>query len=196
MYPSSDGRDIQFLNLCELDVDGTIQFLLTTEALYIQKEPTIARGLLFICARIVEMRMNFICNGNAYRSRIAEVYLNSLGKEIEVISSGVRADESRAKNVPEVTEYTHEFLKRHGFHVPVHVPTQITQDMLNSGDVLIAMNPIVARNLREKYQVPDTMRVWDIGDFNEQSERMLEEHSEFILRKIKQHVDELARELL
>ena len=47
MYPSSDGRDIQFLNLCGLDVVCTIQFLSQND----KKEPNFARGLLFICAK-------------------------------------------------------------------------------------------------------------------------------------------------
>ncbi len=142
------------------------------------------------------MRVNFICNGNAYRSRMAESYLLSRGTDIEVISSGVRADKNRDKNVPVVTDFTNDFLQRHVLPVIAHEPRQLTQAMLNNGDILVAINPVVVENMRAGFDVPDGLIVWDIADFDEQTERDIEAHSEFILNKIRGYVDELVAGLL
>jgi protein-tyrosine-phosphatase len=148
------------------------------------------------------MRVHFICNGNAYRSRMAQAYFQSLHTGIEAISSGTRADKSRDRNVPVVVDFTADFLRRHGVDpsgLNPH-PVQLTQEMLQKGDVTVVINDIALDLAKKVVTLPTDVRVWDISDVEEQDakgEEVLERgaHTERIFVKIKQNVDELAREL-
>jgi protein-tyrosine-phosphatase len=142
------------------------------------------------------MRVHIICNGNAYRSRLAEACLTSLDLGVEVMSSGVRADASRHQNVPRVTDYVNRVLARHDLPLVTHDPVQLTQEMLDRGDLLVAVNPVVIDNMRAAFRLPDGIRVWDISDFDEQTERTdVDEHTEHILAEIQRHAEVLAAEL-
>jgi protein-tyrosine-phosphatase len=142
------------------------------------------------------MRVHVICNGNAYRSRLAEACLTALDLGVEVMSSGVRADARRHQNAPRVTDYVNRVLARHELPLITHEPVQLTQEMLDRGDLLVAVNPVVIDNMRAAFRLPDGIRVWDISDFDEQTERTdVDEHTEHILAKIQRHAEALAAEL-
>lgn len=60
------------------------------------------------------MIIHFICRGNAFRSVIAEAYLNSLElKCLSVLSSGTAATLYRARNLAD-HRITLELLEEHG----------------------------------------------------------------------------------
>lgn len=147
------------------------------------------------------MRVHFICNGNAYRSRLAEAYFRSLNTGIETFSSGARADKGRHSNDPVVVEFTSNYLREHGIdpsRLTSH-PVQLTPAMLRDDDVTIVMADAL-NNAKAAVTLPAGVRVWDIGDFfdpehmdKEQHERRV--HTEQIFKQIRANVDELAAEL-
>jgi protein-tyrosine-phosphatase len=142
------------------------------------------------------MRVHFICNGNAYRSRMAKNYFDSLQTGIESVSSGVRADKNRHKNVPAVTGYADSFLSTQGIEPHQNLePIQVTQEMLDTDDVYVIINDIVLSNMKAKFTPPKNFYLWDITDHNEQVERNLEDHTSFIFDKIKKNVDKLVQDL-
>ena len=146
------------------------------------------------------MRVHFICNGNAYRSPMAEAYFRSLNTGIDVTSSGTRADIHRESNRALYIDFMPEFLRQHNLPV-VHEPIQLTQEMLDAGDVLVAINQIVQDNMRAKFTVPEDIRVWDISDLDEQKQTGEEPldrkaHAQLIFQQIRANVDELIAELL
>jgi protein-tyrosine-phosphatase len=142
------------------------------------------------------MKVHFICNGNAYRSRLAKNYFDSLHTGIESVSSGVRADKSRQKNVPQVTGFADAFLKKQGIQPIQYLePVQLTQEMLDAGDIVVIINEIVLDNMKAAFKPPKHFYLWDISDHDEQTERDIHDHTSFIFNKIKKNVDELVREL-
>jgi protein-tyrosine-phosphatase len=143
------------------------------------------------------MRVHFICNGNAYRSRMSQAYFDSLNTGIESTSSGVRAGKNLEKNFPYVTSFVDDFLEKQGITPNRDQrPVQLTQEMLEAGDVVVIINDIVLSNLQAAFTAPSQIRIWDISDFDEQTERPdIHDHTAYIFAKIKKNVDELAHEL-
>ena len=148
------------------------------------------------------MRVHFICNGNAYRSRLAEAYFRSLNTGIETTSSGTRADLHRDYNDPRVVGYTHDFLERHGISVNLTPhPVQLTQELLRDDDVTVLINDIALKNAKDIVTLPKDVRVWDITDHDEQASKGeevldIDAHTERIFAQIKSDVDALVAELL
>jgi protein-tyrosine-phosphatase len=142
------------------------------------------------------MKVHFICNGNAYRSRMAQAYFDSLNTGIESTSSGGRADKSRERNVPGVTGFADDFLEKQGLHPDREKqPVQLTQEMLQDGDIVVIINDIVLDNLKAAFTPPSQIRLWDIADHDEQTERSVEDHTAYIFDKIKHNIDDLVAEL-
>lgn len=148
------------------------------------------------------MRVHFICNGNAYRSRMAQAYFDSLNTGIKSISSGTRADKTRQRNDPAVVNFTAEFLRRHGIDTSrlSPRPVQLTQSLIDEHDVIVVINDIALELAKAVVVLPANVRVWDISDVEEQAvkgEDVLdrEAHTERIFISIKNEVDTLAREL-
>jgi protein-tyrosine-phosphatase len=143
------------------------------------------------------MKIHFICNGNAYRSRMAEAYLKSLHTGLDVISSGVIANANREYNDPMVIDFTDDFLYRHDIRVdlPPH-PIQLTQDRLLEGDMTIIMNGVVRKNIEHAgFKLPTTVVMWHITDQDEQDDANeevlgLEDHTERIFIQMKKLIDE------
>lgn len=146
------------------------------------------------------MIIHFICRGNAHRSMMAEAYLKSLGlPSIEVISSGTVADVFRESN------------KAHAPHIMARIdkfgvadyakqePDQLTQERLDSADITICLNKIVADECKQMFNMPSDTIVWDVSDVNE-GQRIVkpgEDHYQFVgetYEEIAHNVDELIRE--
>src|SRR5262249_45340476 len=128
------------------------------------------------------MIIHFICRGNAFRSIIAEAYLNSLGiDDLNVLSSGTAAAVDKAKNLAHYRG-TLELLAEHGIRESAKVGygDQLTQSRLERVDVHVCMNE---RVYSESVQLvvfaarPLIWRVADIGEpgriLNLESEREL-----------------------
>jgi protein-tyrosine-phosphatase len=148
------------------------------------------------------MVVHFVCSGNAYRSRLAEAYLNSKKiAGVEVVSSGIMADRNFvngpiawiAERIIENNDWV-EFMSLS--------KKKTTPEMIAKSDLLIFMEPLHFEYCqqymdlgRQKYEI------WDIQDidklipdyFDRSFEKDIEEMkiSEATFEKIKQKIDAL-----
>jgi protein-tyrosine-phosphatase len=116
-----------------------------------------------------EVIVHFICRGNAFRSIIAEAYLNSLKFEnLKAMSSGTVAAAERAGNQAAFTE-TLELLTRNGIreYVKTSYGDQLTQARLAGADVVICMNQIVYDECQQFVILPAGTRIWSVADIGE-----------------------------
>jgi len=115
------------------------------------------------------MIVHFICRGNAFRSIIAEAYLNSLQfKNLRAISSGTAAAVDKARNLAAYTE-TLELLAKNGIgeFAKTGYGDQLTPSRLAGADVIICMNQRVYDECRHLVGLPAGTRIWSVADIGE-----------------------------
>jgi protein-tyrosine-phosphatase len=148
------------------------------------------------------MIIHFICRGNAFRSIIAEAYLNSLEiKDWIVASSGTAAASEKARNLASYGK-TLELLEKHGIRefAKAGYGDQLTQSRLEGADVTVCMNQRVYGECLRYVTFPASPRIWSVADLGEpgrisdvESERRL--YREEAYREIVRHVDLLISDL-
>jgi len=115
------------------------------------------------------MIIHFVCRGNAFRSIIAEAYLNSLNyKGWSTLSSGTAAASDRAKNLP-YYQRTLDLLEEHGIRkfAKGNYGEQLTQERLESADINVCMNQRVYDECLERATFPARPRIWSVTDIGE-----------------------------
>jgi protein-tyrosine-phosphatase len=147
------------------------------------------------------MIIHFICRGNAFRSRMAEAYFNSLKiPSFKAISSGTVAQLHSKANKPNFIT-TQLLLEGHGLkeYTKSHWD-QLTSERLKEGDLTIFLNENVKDECQKLFGLPDNYIVWDIPDFNEtiptpSSSSAFNEFTESTYSQIASMVDDLTKEL-
>jgi protein-tyrosine-phosphatase len=148
------------------------------------------------------MIVHFICRGNAFRSIIAEAYLNSLEiKDWNVLSSGTTAALDKARNLVHYGR-TLELLEKHGvreFAKPGY-GDQLTQSRLERADVTVCMNQRVHCECLRCVTFLACPRIWSVADIGEpgrtsnaESESRL--HREEAYQEIVENVDRLISDI-
>jgi protein-tyrosine-phosphatase len=115
------------------------------------------------------MIVHFICRGNAFRSIIAEAYLNSLMlKNIKAISSGTVAATERAGNHAAYTE-TLGLLAKNGIKefAKTGYGDQLTPARLARADIVVCMNKRVYDECQRLVSLPASARIWSVADIGE-----------------------------
>jgi len=115
------------------------------------------------------MIVHSICRGNAFRSIIAEAYLNSLKfKNLRAISSGTAAAADRARNLAAYTE-TLELLAKNGIRefAKTGYGDQLTPSRLAGAGVVICINQRVYDECQRLVGLPAGTRVWSVADIGE-----------------------------
>ena len=144
------------------------------------------------------MIIHFICRGNAFRSIIAEAYLNSLEiNDSTVLSSGTAAASDKARNLP-YYRMTLELLGKHGireFAKDGH-GDQLTQSRLESADTTVCMNQRVYDECLRLVTFPASPRIWSVADIGEPGripklESETELYREAAYQEIVKNVDQL-----
>ena len=115
------------------------------------------------------MITHFICRGNAFRSIIAEAYLNSL--EIigsHVLSSGTVAALEKSGNLAYYT-MTLELLEKHGIRefAKAGYGDQLSQSRLDEADITVCMNQRVYDECLRFVTFPASPYVWSVADVGE-----------------------------
>ena len=148
------------------------------------------------------MIIHFICRGNAFRSIIAEAYLNSLElKDLSVLSSGTAAILYKARNLAN-HKITLELLEEHGIRgsAKVGYGDQLTQSRLDKADITVCMNERVYDECLRCVTFPARLRVWSVADIGEpgrisdvESKRQLyrEEAYQEIVRNVERLVSDV-----
>jgi len=145
------------------------------------------------------MIIHFICRGNAFRSIIAEAYLNSLElKDLSVLSSGTAATLHKARNLAS-HRMTLELLEEHGIRgfAKVGYGDQLTQSRLDKARITVCMNQRVYDECLRCVTFPVGPRVWSVADIGEpgrisdvESERKL--YREEVYQEILRNVERLV----
>jgi protein-tyrosine-phosphatase len=115
------------------------------------------------------MIINFVCRGNAFRSIIAEAYLNSLAiKEFCVLSSGTVAALHKTQNLAN-HRLTLELLEEHGIRgfAKSGYGDQLTQPRLDKADIVVCMNQRVYDDCLRCVAFSVSPRVWSVADIGE-----------------------------
>ena len=116
--------------------------------------------------------MLFICTGNYYRSRYAEIYFNHLaskmGLDWKAISRGLEASEGR--NEGPISKFALERLTRRGLSPgsPIRFPLQLEEKDLLEASLIVAINRVEHQPMMEK-QFPAwawKITYWDVADLN------------------------------
>ena len=115
------------------------------------------------------MITHFICRGNAFRSIIAEAYLNSL--EIigsHVLSSGTVAALEKSGNLAYYT-MTLELLEKHGIRefAKAGYGDQLSQPRLDEADITVCMNQRVYDECLRFVTFPASPYIWSVADVGE-----------------------------
>ncbi len=118
-------------------------------------------------------RLLFLCTGNYYRSRFAEILFNALAKEAELSwranSRGINTDGS-VNNVGPISTYVLKGLKTRGVIINqgVRFPVQLQERDLQAADLIIALKEAEHRFLLEK-RFPlwlDRVEYWQVHDLD------------------------------
>jgi protein-tyrosine-phosphatase len=115
------------------------------------------------------MMVHFICRGNAFRSIIAEAYVNSLKfKNLRAISSGTAAAMDRGRNLTAYSE-TLKLLAQNGIRefAKTGYGDQLTPSRLAGADVVICMNRRVYDECQHLVSLPGGTRIWSVADIGE-----------------------------
>ena len=132
---------------------------------------------------------------------MAEAYTKSLDLEdVHVLSSGTVADLHRAENEPRIPHII-SLLDEHGVGQFAKArPEQLTQERIDTADVTICMNQIVADECERSYTMPSDTLVWDIDDTGE-GQHILQpgddpfKYTEEIYQDITKRVDTFVQDL-
>jgi len=115
------------------------------------------------------MIIHFICRGNAFRSIIAEAYLNSLELEdLSVLSSGTAATLHKTRNLAS-HRTTLELLGEHGIRsfAKTGYGDQLIQSRLDKADTTVCMNQRVYGECLGCVTFPARPRIWSVADIGE-----------------------------
>ena len=116
------------------------------------------------------MIIHLVCNGNTFRSRLAEAYLKQQLEKlnissIEISSSGTRAEDNHQGPI---AWYALKIIVKEDL-VPymANVWTQTTQDLLDVADAVVFMHSTVLDNAKEWTDADaENYKVWDIADIS------------------------------
>lgn len=141
----------------------------------------------------------FLCTGNYYRSRFAELLFNSLAARSHLdwraASRGI-ATEFGLQNIGPISPFTVKGLRKLGVHVDgdVRYPMSLQEQDLESADLIIALNEPEHRPLLESRfsEWTDKAHYWGIYDLDVASadEALVE-----IEREVRSLVRKLSRRL-
>jgi len=115
------------------------------------------------------MVIHFICRGNAFRSLIAEAYVNSLKLEnVKVFSSGTVAEQYYESNIGSYRK-TLDLLRRHGLEIYAknHFGDQLTPERVTRKQIAVCLNTIVYDEARKICDLPQQTFVWNVIDLGE-----------------------------
>jgi protein-tyrosine phosphatase len=116
----------------------------------------------------------FLCTGNYYRSRFAEIYFNQVsaaqGLSWRADSRGLRL---HAENPGPISYHVVQFLKERGIHLtdPIRFPRVVSESELQAADLIVAVKRAEHRPLLEIgfARWVDNVEYWDVHDVYDSS---------------------------
>jgi protein-tyrosine-phosphatase/8-oxo-dGTP pyrophosphatase MutT (NUDIX family) len=110
------------------------------------------------------MIVMFVCMGNTYRSRLAEVYLKSLAiPGVEVQSAGVAASENLNGRITSYAQGLIEEFELERYSKPTW--DALKQNRLSAADIVVCMNRSVYQAAEAAgFKMPLRTFIWDVAD--------------------------------
>jgi len=116
----------------------------------------------------------FLCTGNYYRSRFAEMIFNAQAEALALpwvaISRALRLEAGRCVNVGPISVHTVKAVGRHGIKPPIEYrfPQQVSAADLAESALIIAVKEAEHRPLLEKLhpQWADRVEYWHVHDLD------------------------------
>ncbi len=116
----------------------------------------------------------FLCTGNYYRSRFAEILFNHLaageGVDWRAVSAGLHVQADGVVNVGPMSVHTIEASGAQGLPLsdPLPFPRQVSEEDLKNADITIALKEAEHRKMmREKHPAwEDCVRYWHVHDLD------------------------------
>jgi protein-tyrosine phosphatase len=139
-------------------------------------------------------RVLFLCTGNYYRSRFAEIFFNDLvskmGIDWNAVSRGLAADEGN--NVGSISAYALNRLKLHDISIgdSIRFPIQLQEKDLLEADLVIALDRNEHLPLMKKRFAAwaDRITYWDVPDLHITG-------AEDALSRVEKNIHALTREM-
>jgi protein-tyrosine phosphatase len=120
----------------------------------------------------MDKQVLFICTGNYYRSRYAEMFFNHLASKMKInwqaVSRGILVDEGH--NIGSIATCVLEQLELHGVFIgeQTRLPLQLEEKNLLEADLTIALNRVEHQLMMKKRFTTWTEHItyWDVPDLN------------------------------
>jgi protein-tyrosine-phosphatase len=143
--------------------------------------------------------VHFVCRGNAFRSILAEAYLNSLRiSDWTALSSGTVAAQDKDRNLAHYG-MTLQLLEQHGIRdfAKAGYGEQLTQSLLDQADVTVCLNQRVYDECLGRVAFRAVPRIWSVADLGEPGrisavEAQRQAYREAVYQEITARVDQLA----
>ncbi len=94
----------------------------------------------------IKKRVSVVCVANFCRSPVAENLLKHFHKDIEVISAGIQP-----LNEYDMDKRSRNYLDKLGVQSDIHVPKRITKIMIDTSDIILAMDHQVLFELNKAF---------------------------------------------
>ena len=120
---------------------------------------------------IMDKKILFICTGNYYRSRYAEIFFNDMALKMDIpwraVSRGILANQSN--NVGPISKFTVDRLNMRNISFDAaRFPMQLEEQDLRDANLVIALDANEHKPMMEKYFSSWAKRVtyWDAPDLH------------------------------
>ena len=84
------------------------------------------------------MLVLFVCRANSKRSQVAAAFFNGMSKKNTAISAGLEVLQEGNEGIP-INPFNVEIMKGMGYDLSKNVRTQLTREMADKADLIIAM---------------------------------------------------------
>ena len=114
----------------------------------------------------------FICTGNYYRSRYAEIFFNHLAakKQVNWFADSRGLEASAGRNVGPISKFALDRLADQGILLkePIRFPIQLEEKDLQAAGLIVAVNRVEHEPMMKKYFPAWTEKIiyWDVADLD------------------------------
>jgi protein-tyrosine phosphatase len=114
----------------------------------------------------------FICTGNYYRSRYAEIFFNHLAakKQVNWFADSRGLEASAGRNVGPISVFAFERLAHQGILLkePIRYPMQLEEKDLQAAGLIVAVNRVEHEPMMKKYfpAWAEKITYWDVADLD------------------------------
>lgn len=114
----------------------------------------------------------FLCTGNYYRSRYAEIFFNHLAakKQLNWQADSRGLEANTGQNIGPISTFTLKYLANQGIQLnePIRFPMQLEEKDLQAAGLIVAVNRVEHKPMMKKYFPAWTEKItyWDVADLD------------------------------